>query len=235
MRIGMYNRWLATLGGGERYSLTLAEILGHRHDVTVISHQAVPVSTIQARLGLDLSHVSFTTIPAQPAEQLGPMTQAYDLFINVSNWDFIPNQAPRSALLVYFPLPPGNSVAARLRYQLGRGLRSRVLQPLYPLLFEKWFKSVGARLQNLIPPNFLDAVRTYDQVWAISQFTQRWIQTYWQCGSELIYPPVDVNAFQPLPKRNCILSVGRFFSGNHKKNHSMIVAAFKFLVDQCLK
>lgn len=234
MRIGLYNRWLATLGGGERYMLTLAESLSQQHEVTVISHELVPLPLIQARLGLDLRHVRFSTVPAQPAEQLGPMTAAYDLFINGSNWDFIPNRAPRSALVVYFPLPPGNPLTSRLRYQVGRWLRSRALQSLYPLLFERWFKGVGARLQNLIPPNFLDYVQTYDQVWAISQFTQRWVQSYWHCPSQLLYPPVNVAGFQPLPKRKQILHVGRFFAGNHNKKHSVMVAAFKTLVDQGL-
>ena len=42
MKVGMYNRWLTTLGGGEKYSLAIAQLLSQNHDVHVISH--LPVS-----------------------------------------------------------------------------------------------------------------------------------------------------------------------------------------------
>jgi len=37
-RVGIYNRWLATLGGGEKLSLAIAEHLSKQHDVEVINH-----------------------------------------------------------------------------------------------------------------------------------------------------------------------------------------------------
>jgi glycosyltransferase involved in cell wall biosynthesis len=65
---------------------------------------------------------------------------------------------------------------------------------------------------------------------AISRFTQTWIQTYWSRTSELLYPPVDVTAFQPGDKQPIILTVGRIFAGGHNKKHLPMISAFKQLI-----
>ena len=50
----------------------------------------------------------------------------------------------------------------------------------------------------------------------------------------MLHPPVDVEAFSPLPKHNQIVSVGRFFAGSHNKKHLVMVRAFKEMVDRGL-
>ena len=50
MRTGLYNRHLATLGGGERYSLSIAAELGRHGPVDVISHSVVSRDAIAERL-----------------------------------------------------------------------------------------------------------------------------------------------------------------------------------------
>ena len=50
MKIGIYNRSLPTLGGGERHSLSLAEHLSHNHDTTFISHEKVTPEAVKAKL-----------------------------------------------------------------------------------------------------------------------------------------------------------------------------------------
>jgi glycosyltransferase involved in cell wall biosynthesis len=121
MRVGVYNRYLATLGGGEQYSLAIAEELSTQHTVEVISHTPVARRQIEERLGLDLAGVGLRVLPERPAAQLGPLSAEYDLFINASNLDFILPQNPRSALLVYFPVPAGPG--ARLRRRIGGMIR----------------------------------------------------------------------------------------------------------------
>ena len=97
----------------------------------------------------------------------------------------------------------------------------------------------GMRFQLLPLPykksTIHEAIDSYDSIWAISRFTQRWIHTYWQRESKLLYPPVDVENFTPAPKKNQILSVGRFFAGNHNKKHLEMIRAFKEMVDNGLK
>jgi glycosyltransferase involved in cell wall biosynthesis len=352
MRVGIYNRWLATLGGGEKYNLTIAEHLSKRHTVQVISHKKVSKELAEERLGLDLSRVEFLTIPDRSPIEISPLTSAYDLFVNASHLDYFPSYAKYSANVVYFPAKLSRVIAAYRKlkmiarqqfklpavmtgiqafevtpqsfrwvaetpltirlpasvsaYTCSFGIKARDGGPngvsffldgarvgerslslqnlpvrielpvpatvadshhelklysepdgsqeatptieifdlelslpqfrLYQTLFERWFKGVGVRLQFYPPGNsILDYLETYKQIWSISQFTTRWIKTYWRRKSEVLYPPVNVEDFHPGEKQPRILNVGRFFAGNHNKKHLEMARAFRELVDQGLQ
>jgi hypothetical protein len=116
-------------------------------------------------------------------------------------------------------------------------------------LYREWFAprlpGVDSRLLNPQPPDIVAVAATYGLIWAISQFTQRWIGRYWGLSSALLYPPVDVDRFGALSdlpgantqenvRRPYILSVGRFFAGQHNKQHLAMITAFRRLVDNGL-
>jgi glycosyltransferase involved in cell wall biosynthesis len=105
----------------------------------------------------------------------------------------------------------------------------------YQRVFEQRFKHWGLRLLNIPSDRGAEALRTYSTLLAISRFTQTWIQTYWSCTSELLYPPVDVAAFQPGAKQPIILTVGRIFAGGHNKKHLPMISAFKQMIDDGLR
>ena len=65
-RIGIYDRWLHVLGGGERYVGGLAEALGRTHDVTLLTHRPVDRRTLERSLQLDLARVRLATVPYDP-------------------------------------------------------------------------------------------------------------------------------------------------------------------------
>jgi glycosyltransferase involved in cell wall biosynthesis len=113
MRVGIYNRWLATLGGGEKYDLTIAECLSHQHQVEVISHTAVDKDKAADRLHVDLSRVEFVTLPNCSALEIMPLTKDYDFFINGSYLDFFPSLAPHNAAVVFFPANLGSNTFTR--------------------------------------------------------------------------------------------------------------------------
>jgi glycosyltransferase involved in cell wall biosynthesis len=105
---------------------------------------------------------------------------------------------------------------------------------LYNLLFERTLKSYGVRL-HYVPPgvfSILESVDTYRAIWAISEFSQKWIWRYWKRHSEIITPPVNVEDFRSGEKRKAILSVGRFFTGSHNKKHLEMITAFKELYNR---
>lgn len=118
MRVGIYNRWLATLGGGEKYNLTIAEYLSQRHAVQVISHKPTPKEHAEGRLGLDLSRVEFITTPECQPIEVSALTGEYDLFINASHLDYFPSSAKYSANVVYFPARLGRFTAAYRKLKL---------------------------------------------------------------------------------------------------------------------
>jgi glycosyltransferase involved in cell wall biosynthesis len=353
MKIGLYDRWLSALGGGERMALALAQCLAADHDVEVIAHHAVDLDYAAAKLNLDLRRVRLRCIPELPADDdYTPLTTEYDLFIAASQTTFIPSRARHSWLLTFFPYPIDLSFLARARRRIGLMLRRQLLLPiyargfygaeldgdhlirwtdghgvlripiqsgtlkvrmsikadartevhvngkvqhaidpapdrgfvpitiqvdahdrsaiielisaghdqpigardvrsvgaairevvidhwryrLYQQLFEQRFKHWGLRLLNIPSEHGAAAIRSYSTVIGISRFTQDWIRHYWSRDSELLYPPVEVDAFQPGDKRNIILTVGRIFAGGHTKKHRPMIETFKLLVDNGLR
>jgi glycosyltransferase involved in cell wall biosynthesis len=352
IRVGIYNRWLATLGGGERHSLAIAEYLSRTCQVEIITHRPVSSDLAASRFNLDLSRVRFTTIPDRSSLEISPLTSAYDLFINASHLDFFPSYAGQSIQLVYFPsklswqkvrarqfkmalrrwlkLPsilvgsqafqtdggdfswkadvhlrvrlPSSINPYRIKFFL-RSLRETVrcaslmldgvwleqitfpisgqpvvcdmdipateveewrelsisvegdLQPdgaptlqisnlwldlpqyrLYHTVFERGLRGVALRLQYYPPGSaLLEYLDTYRQIWANSEFTHGWIKTYWQRNSQVLYPPVDTGDFYCAEKKNRIISVGRFFAGQHNKKHLTMIQVFKSMVDAGLQ
>jgi glycosyltransferase involved in cell wall biosynthesis len=106
------------------------------------------------------------------------------------------------------------------------GLRHQI----YDILFERLIKEAGLRLHG-IPDNLsLRYVDSYDLITPISIYVQKWLNNYWGKKGEILYPPVDVDCYDPnKEKKNIILTVGRFFSGSHNKKHLVMIDAFKRL------
>lgn len=77
---------------------------------------------------------------------------------------------------------------------------------------------------------------SYNEVWANSTFTERHIRARWMrdWGVRVIHPAVDASPEAPTPRMNgrSILSVGRFFPGDHNKRHIDMVDAFRALVQR---
>ncbi len=352
MKVGLYNRWLATLGGGEKHGLAIAEFLSQKHDVHVITHSPVSREEAAHRFNLDLSEVKFDVIPNRSVEELSPLTGMYDLFINSSFMDFIRSHADHSASLVFFPAPLSAATNAPFKYRLGWALKrwfmvptiaegfrqfsrlptrpnavettsriqvqcpaspqpyvirfqiaglhsdvrdlsirmdGRLLQNIviekmgefYPVTLEipgagqmihnlvieadcsqaslgmdaslcldslaidtpryQAFsklsgylpKRIGIRFQ-LLPfqkSDILQCVDSYNALWTNSEYTRRWIKNYWGRNSSVLYPPIDVRQFTPGIKKRQILSVGRFFAGDHNKKHGVMIKAFREMVD----
>lgn len=131
LRVGLYNRHLPTLGGGERYSLAIAAELSRHAPVDVISHVLVSEAAIRDRLRVDLCNARLRIVPERPAAALASLSAEYDFFVNASNLDFIPAQARHSALVVYFPSPPARGVMGSLRRRLRRELAAQFLLPTW--------------------------------------------------------------------------------------------------------
>jgi glycosyltransferase involved in cell wall biosynthesis len=353
LRIGLYDRALATLGGGERFALSVAEYLARRHAVTLITHRSTDRNAAEARMGLDLSRVTFLAIPELSTAAMASVTSGFDLFIGSSHGECVPCRAALGVLVVFFPqVASGESAAMRVRRRLKLLARGALMQPtfesgvfttraeggnqvrvlgdqtiaslppsrggyqtefqlsslspkvagaalalndqqagfvqlpadgspvpcrltvpaagpssrprltitaqeaaagnassaklsltgfhiesaryrLYEAILQTRLPALGLSLQYVPPepPPLLPAVRSYQAVWTTSRFSQDWIGRRWRRESSVIYPPVDTGRLLPGPKKNRILTVGRFFAGQHNKKHSLMVRAFREMVD----
>jgi glycosyltransferase involved in cell wall biosynthesis len=107
MRIAIYNRWLRTMGGGERDTGALAQVLASSHDVDLLTHEPVDIDLFAARLNVALEGVRLRLLPWEP--DYGSVVAAsaeYDLFVTASYLDMFVPRSPRKVLRVYFPGRP---------------------------------------------------------------------------------------------------------------------------------
>ena len=131
LNIGIYNRWLHTQGGAERYTGVAANVLAAQHDVTLITHQPVDLAAIGNRLNIDLSRVKLRCVEDLPFDLMAPVTAEYDLFINGSHFSFVPSRAKHSIMFVYFPFLEMHTWGARLRQRVGRLLLRELRVPQF--------------------------------------------------------------------------------------------------------
>lgn len=76
-------------------------------------------------------------------------------------------------------------------------------------------------------------LRTYKRIVANSAYTSHWIKQLWSRESAVLYPPIKMIA--PQPKKNWILSVGRFAGGGRSKRQSEMVELFRQMCTEGLE
>ena len=132
MKVGVYNQFLLTMGGGERHMGMAAEVLARAgHDVELITHVPASVDALAARFDLDLPGVRLRTTPLLPFDQLGDLTAEYDLWVNASFMSMVPSRAQRSLLLVLFPFPLDETPFGRFKRRLARHIHRELYVPRY--------------------------------------------------------------------------------------------------------
>jgi glycosyltransferase involved in cell wall biosynthesis len=105
IRIGIYDRYLSTFGGGERYSCKMAEILSHQNNYSVdlVTDIYSDLDKVSSRLNLDLSKVSLKVFPFLSEEYAKRITGNYDIFINATYLSSLSAFGKRNIYLCYFP------------------------------------------------------------------------------------------------------------------------------------
>ncbi len=335
----VFDRWFFRLGGGERMVCSLLSSL-HKlgYTVTLLSCVHADLNAAEEMFGIDLSSVQIRILPDVASEELASVTNEYDLFINASHLDYIPNTNPNGNLLVFFPSPLhtsflekvkrkvivpflssffisvhrtmklgvgdtiidgtrltfsknqlthlsltlefplfASSVTEQLHFEsegqilhpksrtdlahnrityvfdslaLARDSGITLCLPSSPLckgiriqriwipslqfvlwrIFATFVPALEQRLHGGANKEMETAIESYPRILSISQFTSQWIQRYWNKGSQLLYPPVDVGHIKPKKsKRNWIVHIGRFFAGGHSKKQLELVHAFSEL------
>ena len=199
MKVAIYSPYLDTLGGGERYMMTIAQILSYGHSVDVLLDSHLyslgpdkVKKNLEERFELSLSKVSFKKAPLGKNSSFFQrlfFLKDYDLLFYLTDGSvFIPT-AKRNILHIQTPLigQPAKSLWGRFK-------------------LKGW---------NLIIYN--------------SKFTKENSKKNWPKDSVVIYPPVDADKIKPLEKKKYILSVGRFFGYLRDKKQKVLIDAFKKL------
>lgn len=103
-KAALYNRWFHTLGGGEQAAFCIAEVLQDLgYEVTLLSHTEIDFKTLKSKLNVDLTGAKVKLLPILTDKELADYTEDYDVFINSSYLDYIPNRAKVGILNIFFP------------------------------------------------------------------------------------------------------------------------------------
>lgn len=118
MKIGIYNQFWSSLGGGEQYAGGIAQALATKYHVDVLVHGPIDLAESVQRLGLDLSATHRREIPAVGWE-VSQVSRDYDLFINCSYASHQVSRAERSLYVTYFPMDLRNHSIRKRALNLG--------------------------------------------------------------------------------------------------------------------
>lgn len=234
-KIGIYNPYIETRGGGEKVCLALAGVLSQDHKVELVTHDYVDLEELSEYFGIDLTKVRvrvikldslgikiINRIPFLPGGVRNLMsdmklsgrikTLKYDMFINNCYQSNLPGPSKFNVYMCMFPQ----------RVDLDNA-RNGFVRSLY--------KGTVSLLRRIVlHPSKNHAVYTYDLITANSRYTQSYIKKYWGLESEILYPICDDMYDKKLNnKQKQILSVGRFFEKtkeNHHKRQDFLVNTF---------
>jgi len=112
MHIGLYDPYLDTIGGGERYICTIAEYLSENHKVDIFWDDSTLKEKLQAVLNLNLSKLNFVnnifTQKFSAFQRIGILSK-YDRLFYLSDGSFPLPTAKKSYLHFQFPVKSDNN------------------------------------------------------------------------------------------------------------------------------
>jgi glycosyltransferase involved in cell wall biosynthesis len=216
MKVGVYDLYWSTLGGGEQVDGSIAQVLAADHDVTLLGPDSVDVDATRERLGVDLSGCGYSRVTDDI--EAGEASVDFDLFINGTYLSKAVNRAPRGYYYVHFP----GEVRTRgdqLRSSAGvAGVKLLSLPHRLPQRLREVQAAFDRRVERV------EFLPSYTRYLANSEFTAGWIDKLWGVPGEVLYPPVRPGV-APGDKERLILVLGRFFDpsfGHSKKQQDLL-------------
>ena len=222
LRIGVYDLYWSTLGGGEQVDGSIAQVLANDHDVTLLGPRVPDVDATMRRLGVDLSGCGYQRVVDDG--EASEASADFDVFVNGTYLSKAINRAAVGYYYVHFPgeLP---TRADHLRSRMGVvGVKALSLAPRLPQRLTEVQAAFDRRVARV------EFVPTYTRYLANSTFTASWVERLWGRPSDVLYPPVRPSVV-PGDKEPLILVLGRFFDpsfGHSKKQHELL-ATFREL------
>ena len=117
MKIGIFDKWIKSLGGGEKVATVMAETLSKKYDVDLISYVEADKDTLEKKMGVNLEKVKLVSWLDRKVETLSKKTAKYDLFINISFLDHLPSLAKKSIYYILFPTPIKRNILGFIKYE----------------------------------------------------------------------------------------------------------------------
>ncbi|HWS49339.1 MAG TPA: glycosyltransferase family 4 protein [Candidatus Methanoperedens sp.] len=226
LKAAIYDPYLDTLGGGERYCLTVCEILlkhGYHVDIFWSGNQEI-VESAKQRFALNLegltlkpdifglTHQKIELIEENTPDTLHSISiPKANIFQKITN--YINKYKVLSKYDLVFFLSDGS-----IPFLFSKNNILHIQVPFIQKITPK------DKILNLIKQKFINSVVCN------SNFTSKFIVDFPKSKLKVLYPPVDVEKFSSSEeKENIILSVGRFDNILNAKKQDVLIEAFKKL------
>ena len=201
----LYNPGLHLMGGGERYTFALAEVLLDEGFDVKVAGPTIPSDAELAARGFP-SRVPLRGV--SPAE-LSEATEEIDLFIQSTVYPPVRSFAQRSFAVVQFPVGP-------MRKPFLDSFKKPEDLPWYREHSRDWYREQRAN------------ARHYQYI-VYSDYVRSWLRRRWHRDSTVLPPAVELGPYQPAVKEPLIVAVARFFPEIHHKRHDVLIEAFRSL------
>ncbi len=221
-KAAIYDPYLDTLGGGERYCLTVAEtLLKNNYSVDIFWNGSPDlISKAASRFSLELSDLKIVNDPFRI------VPSNIDL-VEQNPQTFVVSQHQSRNIITKFK-SLFNKLAVSSKYDLIFFLSDGSV----PLLLSKQ-NILHVQVPFSQAPKFTQKCSNFIKLLFIksivvnSKFTQNFSHTYYGKQPTVLYPPVDTQAFIPSTKSKYILSVGRFDNILNSKRQDIMIEAFQ--------
>jgi len=228
-RAAIYDPYLDTLGGGERYCLTVAEILlknGYNVDIFWSGDPDLIDKAIK-RFDLDLSGLTVVK------DIFGVVPQKIDSVEDLESLARISSQHQLKPNLIQ----KVKSIIEKYKITRRYDLFFYISDWSVPFLFSKknlLHVQVPFLLKNSFKEKLINNIKLvfFHSIICNSKFTLNFAHNFFGNKCLVIYPPVDIQKFNAAEKKeNIILSVGRFDNLLNSKKQDIMIEAFKKLIE----
>lgn len=209
MKIGIYDPYLDTLSGGEKYMLTAASCLSGANNVRIFWDDPSILEIARGKLGIDLSKTQIAPnifSRVYPASRRLPETLSYDLLFILSDGSIPLTLSANTILHFQFPVEWVNGLDIKTKIKL-----QKISKIICNSVFTKKFIDKKFHVNSLV---------IYPPCVSIAQIEK------------------NSNQKSLYDKKNIILSVGRYSplpGGSSIKKQEAMIQIFKKMIDNGLK
>jgi GT2 family glycosyltransferase len=225
-KVCVYNAYLPTMGGGENliaHTIAYINRLFPSASVDILCHEteAFDKSKFAGKEFVKMLDGAFDlTLKNTTVRFVNSKFQGKSFIGNVRYFRRLSNLSKDYDLFInntYSSLMPARA-------------KVNIYYCMFPLDLDYSAVSLSGSLRRVFFDGFL---KSYDMFLSISQYTQKWVDKYWNVNSYVLYPPVKPpKSYGNLHKDNIIMNVGRFFAGGHNKKQDVMIKTFIEMYDK---
>lgn len=230
LKAGVYDPYLDTLGGGERYCLSVVEVLlknNYNVDIFWSGDQDI-LPKAEKRFGLELSAANLVPDIFQEHPHQIECVENQEILSSIASRRFTSDDRITKIKKIV------NKIKITRQYDVFFYISDWSI----PFLFShNNLLHIQLPLAKSIPlsQKIINKIKlyNYNKILCNSEFTLNVAKPRLGSKCTVLYPPVDTKQFNPSgPKENIILSVGRFDTLFNSKKQEVLIEAFKKMYDQ---